>query len=87
MKELDRDKKIAENNTSEKGGCMSLSSNKGNLHPPFLDGLLTNTMENEDEVIRYLAKILVDIFLNSEAFYGAKEKGSNLLSSIDKRTG
>ena len=88
MKKLHRDNKIAKNNSSEKGGCIkSLCSNKGNLHPPFLDALPTNIPENEEELIKYLAKVLVDIFLNSEAFYGSKEKSSDILPGFDQRTG
>jgi hypothetical protein len=87
MKKLDRENRTAVGNISKKGGCMSLSSNRGGSHPPFLDELPANTAENEDILIRYLAKILVDIFLNSEAYYGGKKESSDLLPGIDERTG
>jgi hypothetical protein len=86
MKKLHRDNKTA-GNISKKGGCTSLCSNRGSLHPPFLDELPANTAENEDILIRHLAKILVDIFLNSEDYYGGQKESSDLLSGIDERTG
>lgn len=87
MKKRNKESKTEITNIPKDGGCISLFRNKSSLHPPFLGELPTNTEENEDELIRYLAKILVDIFLNSETFYGTKEKGSDILSGINKRTG
>lgn len=86
MKKLHRDIKTVENHVSKKGGCMSLCSNKDSLHPPFLDGLPINIPENEDELISYLARVLVDIFLHSESFYGSKEESGDLLPGINQRT-
>ncbi|WP_143774042.1 hypothetical protein [Niastella vici] len=87
MKKLHRDNKIAVENISKKGGCMSLCSNRGGLHPPFLEGLPDPNEENEEILIDCLANILVDIFLNSEAYHGGKEESCDLLPGINEGTG
>lgn len=86
IKKLDRDSTIPQRVIPNKGGCLSLSSNKGNQHPPFLGVLSENITEKELELIRRLATILVRIFLHSKNFHGGKE-GSHILPSINKRTG
>ncbi len=86
VKELHRNDSIPHASVPNKGGCSSLCSNKGNQHPPFLGGLSDSITEKEVESIRYLAKILVRISLQSENFHGGK-KGSNILPCIDKGTG
>jgi hypothetical protein len=88
MKKLDRDNKTAEMNIPKQGGsCMSLSSNKGRTHPPFLGVLLDNKTETENKMIEYLAEILIDIFLTSENFNGKPKTSSNILQGVDERTG
>ena len=83
MKKLDRENRTAVGNISKKGGCMSLSSNRGGSHPPFLDELPVVKAAKRKELLDYLANILVDIFLHAEGFYG-KEEGSDLLSGFDE---
>ena len=83
VKKLHRNGAIPEIIIPNKGGCPSLCSNKGNQHPPFL-GVLSE--KDEDALLDYLAEILVDIFLNSESFYGT-QKSSDLLPGFDERTG
>lgn len=85
VNKLHRNGAIPQTVIPKKGGCPSLCSNKGNQHPPFLGVRHTISADDEDVLLEYLAEILVDIFLNSEAFHGT-QTSSNILSSIDKRT-
>jgi hypothetical protein len=62
-------------------------SMKGSLHPSFLEGLPDPNEESEEVLIDCLANILVDIFLNSDAHYGGKEKSCDLLPGINEGTG
>ncbi len=86
MKKRNKESKTDIDILPKEGGCTSLFRDKSSLHPPFLGELPANTTENEDKLLRYLARLLIDIYLDSESLYG-KEEGSYLLPGIDKRTG